>query len=411
MIQSLKVGRTGAASLLFGLLLVCGCTPDPYPDDLKYPPRKDLLVQAYTEKDIPAPEPLGQLDSFVAALKTKKGADTVDPADLPSEPRGELREALDEAFGTPARPAAEGVDEEVAAALKLEPEAMARGSVLYRRHCVHCHGLTGDGRGPTAPWVHPHPRDYRRGVFKFASTRAGLDPNSVAEPYGNRAGRDDLLRTLREGVEGTSMPNFRILADQELEDLVSYVIHLSLRGEVEFRVLAALSQQEKEDPSSSLDVARSFRTALRSAANNWGNAQKPDARITPKDYPYANASEEEVRLSVRRGFDVFRNAKEGACLGCHTDYGRNAGFLYDAWGTLTRPVNLTTGVYRGGRRPVDIYYRIQGGILASNMPTANTDVTGNPQKIWDLVNFVKALPYPAMLPDDVRDQVYGPGRR
>ena len=41
----------------------------------------------------------------------------------------------------------------------------------------------------------------------------------------------------------------------------------------------------------------------------------------------------------------------------------------------------------GGRRPEDIYARIYGGILGSNMPSPeNRDK--EPNQIWDLVHFV-----------------------
>jgi hypothetical protein len=30
------------------------------------------------------------------------------------------------------------------------------------------------------------------------------------------------------------------------------------------------------------------------------------------------------------------------------------------------------------------------------------------KKIWDIVHFVQALPYPAMLPADLRQKIYGP---
>ena len=43
--------------------------------------------------------------------------------------------------------------------------AQQRG--LYRQHCVHCHGITGDGAGPTAQFLMPYPRDFRTGEFKF----------------------------------------------------------------------------------------------------------------------------------------------------------------------------------------------------------------------------------------------------
>ena len=32
---------------------------------------------------------------------------------------------------------------------------------LYRQHCAHCHGVTGDGAGATAAFLNPYPRDYR----------------------------------------------------------------------------------------------------------------------------------------------------------------------------------------------------------------------------------------------------------
>src|SRR5262249_7686320 len=93
---------------------------------------------------------------------------------------------------------------------------------------------------------------------------------------------------------------------------------------------------------------------------------------------------------------------------CHLDYGRQVPFRYDAWGTLVRPANLTTGVYRGGRRPIDLYWRIKLGIPPSQMPSADLkrDEAKGTDENWDLVNFVPALPYPQMLPEDVRKRIY-----
>ena len=71
------------------------------------------------------------------------------------------------------------------------------GYALYRRNCLHCHGVSGAGDGPTAPFLYPTPRDYRRGIFKFTST-----------PYMKPPHRDDLRRTIKNGLHGTSMPSF-----------------------------------------------------------------------------------------------------------------------------------------------------------------------------------------------------------
>jgi hypothetical protein len=61
---------------------------------------------------------------------------------------------------------------------------------------------------------------------------------------------------------------------------------------------------------------------------------------------------------------------------------------------------LTLGVYRGGRRPIDLYRRIYSGVNGSNMaPLVVLDGESEKdrqQRIWDLVNFVQVLPYRAM---------------
>src|ERR1019366_520645 len=164
-----------------------------------------------------------------------EGMDRVlrDPMQIPEAQRKELEAVLEILFGTPARPTVNakeaGIDEQAIVELKLDDATLAMGSTRYRVHCLHCHGVPGDGRGPTARWVNPHPRDFRAGLFKFQS----VDQTTSAKP----PARADLLRTLRQGVEATAMPSFGILKDDELEALASYVTHLRLRGNVEATLL------------------------------------------------------------------------------------------------------------------------------------------------------------------------------
>ena len=56
-----------------------------------------------------------------------------------------------------------------------------------------------------------------------------------------------------------------------------------------------------------------------------------------------------------------------------------------------RPANLNRGVYKGGRRPIDLYWRIAKGINGAKMPAHYPTI--EPERIWDLVNFVLELPY------------------
>ena len=108
-----------------------------------------------------------------------------------------------------------------------EKKHISGGYSLYRKHCLHCHGVTGDGAGPTADYLYPRPRDYRKGLYKFTSTTAGAKPT-----------RDDLWRTINYGLHGTSMPGFEALMSQsEIQQIIDYLIFLSIRGETE--ILAA----------------------------------------------------------------------------------------------------------------------------------------------------------------------------
>ena len=95
-------------------------------------------------------------------------------------------------------------------------DASGRQRGLYRQHCVHCHGINGDGAGPTASFLTPYPRDYRKGIYKFKSTQRGNRPTTA-----------DLERTLRQGIPGTAMPSFLLLPSDEIEALVEYVKYLS----------------------------------------------------------------------------------------------------------------------------------------------------------------------------------------
>jgi mono/diheme cytochrome c family protein len=463
------------------LLPLAGCS-DNYAEDLRYPARTDLLVKEVPKnKDPDHFDSPGDLNEWMAGLKAK-GAKVYDPANLDPGQRAELETALGKMFGTPAHPTvkADNLEEDAAATLKeavaslqLDDKTLgepnAGGSYLFRRHCLHCHGLTGNGRGPTGAWVNPHPRDYRRGIFKFTSS---------GQSFGTRKPRRaDLVRTISQGIEGTSMPafgaqsnsQFGVLAEEDIDKLVSYVIHLSLRGQVEYETMdAILSQQSKPREKVDLDgtVTEYARDRLTTLLGYWteadNNVIKPEGG--------KELTGDELQASIKRGYELFVKPGEASCIGCHKDFGRQDNLKYDDWGTIVRPMDLTLGVYRGGRRPIDLYWRIHSGVNGANMPAfyesvkptdqqlenlSNAKLAGlnkedrekadllqkyldqlnlSPQeraavkasfhtlpapkqteieervaalRLWDIVNFVKASPYPGMLPKDVRQTIYG----
>ena len=160
---------------------------------------------------------------------------------------GDIERVVTQYFGTPSEPTvAESEGVALDSLFQLSNLQMAAGSVrraadgtthgLYRRHCVQCHGLTGDGVGSSARVLDPYPRDYRRGIFKYKRTPSTLPPLN-----------EDLHAVLDRGVPGTAMPSFRRLPESEKTALVQYVRYLSIRGLFERAVMTEVAVELDDD--------------------------------------------------------------------------------------------------------------------------------------------------------------------
>jgi mono/diheme cytochrome c family protein len=399
--------------------------------------------------------------------------------EISPEYQQEIANVLAAMFGTPDSPYAlpeSGLNQQqlslAAGAAWSDKEGVERG--LYRKHCVHCHGINGDGRGPTARFLNPYPRDYRQGVFKFKTTFNPAKPTD-----------DDLRRVLNNGVPGTSMPSFSLLSESELDALVEYVKYLSIRGEVETQLAAyvydELGEVEKEDengdpvvdedgnpvmerppfdPASNSEQADVVKEILASVLASWQEAA--DQVIDPAEdqLPSDDRTPEEIAASIAKGRELFYGTKAN-CFTCHGPTGLGDGQQndFDIWAkeqstfvtatndlaesierqqkeiarldregadttddearleelekqlALREPVahefypirnaiprNLRKGVYRGGRRKLDVYCRISAGIAGTPMPGVGASAPGaqgtlTDEEIWSIVDYVLNLPY------------------
>lgn len=288
---------------------------------------------------------------------------------------------------------------------------LKHGRMLYAEHCQHCHGVSGDGNGPTAQYLSPFPRDYRQGTFKFTSTGTTYRPR-----------RTDLARIIEDGIPGTYMPSFKLLKPEESTALVEYVMWLACRGEAELKRTRAFSadysqEAAKNDPQGVLasfadsfgQFATDFDDEATQIVEAWTTSNVPDALITPK----ANRTPSNPE-SIARGREIFKSAS-AKCATCHGEAGKGDGpqtlaiqndaitgkprdvpGLFDDWNHPIRPRDLTSGIYRGGRRPVDIYRRIFAGIKGT--PMTGFGATLSEPQIWDLVNYVLSIPFERRTP-------------
>ncbi len=240
---------------------------------------------------------------------------------------------------------------------------LKRGAEIYSRYCVQCHGINGDGNGVAATYLLPKPRNYQMGIFKFTSTT-----------YGSKPLREDLIRTVRRGIRGTSMPAFPLLPPKDLEAVVDYVQALTRRGELETKLAEQAEFDEQIDVGKVPDVVAEI-------ANRW------DAARGNVVYP-ATPMPTFKRSNVDQGKQAFLTI---GCAKCHGDDGRgmmasNVGT--DAWGNPTKAADLTSGMLRGGTEPLDIYRHIDSGINGTPMPSFRDTLKSQPATIWNLVSYV-----------------------
>lgn len=298
-------------------------------------------------------------------------------------------------------------------------EVLTHGRMLYAEHCQHCHGTAGDGKGPTAQYLNPRPRDYRKGIFKFTSTKENI-----------RAHRGDLGRIIEEGIPGTYMPSFKLLKPAESAAIVEYVLFLAMRGETEYQLHRLLESDYSEaaiatrvEGGETRDkILAEFVTRVKEGEideeatartdkmiGDWTTAQDPESAIVPKEKRYASDE-----ASIARGRELYLSNNLN-CVACHGESGLGDGIqtysitvdgetqkpnlepgLYDTWGNKLKPRNLRLGMFRGGRRPIDIYARIEAGIKGTPMPAFGAKLTE--QQKWDIVNYVLYLPHEPRTP-------------
>lgn len=275
---------------------------------------------------------------------------------------------------------------------------------LFRQHCAHCHGVSGDGAGPTAAFLNPFPRDYRQGLFKFKSTERNSKPTT-----------EDLKRILHQGIPGTAMPSFILLPNDEIEALVEYVKYLSVRGQTEINMAIDLFSNDEEIEPKKDAIVEGY---LQPVIDAWASAEQ---EVVNPPQRSGSQTPQDLRESIAKGRELFFK-KEAQCTKCHgptalgdgNDGGPEKDQLFDDWNKdkkaeelaywllpakqPLRPRNLRLGIYRGGLRPLDIFRRIQQGIPGTPMPAAGRDEknpTGplTPEEIWNLVDYVRSLPF------------------
>lgn len=225
------------------------------------------------------------------------------------------------------------------------PQARENGKLIYFKRCSFCHGLLGDGNGPTADFMDPRPRDFTIGTFKFRTTASGELPTD-----------EDLFRTISRGLAGTGMQAFDI--DK---------IKNGLTEEERWQVIYYIKTFSPEFSNKELDP--------------YKKVVKPSS----SKMPYS-------KESIEKGKAIFEKTK---CWECHGKGGRGDGVKEerkDDWGFPIRIRNVTQPwKIKAGSEPEDIFMRFTTGINGTPMPSFIDSL--KEEERWHLANFIKSLQY------------------
>lgn len=347
---------------------------------------------------------------------------------LTPEQLSSIDEVLTSNFGTPDEPSLPAAESKVLDLNSLKSAAghalgnQNKRSGLYRQHCAECHGITGDGLGPRALKLEPYPRDFRRGHFKYKSTPSDIKPK-----------HEDLKRILAQGIPGSAMPAFGMLPNSELDALVHYVKYLSIRGELERSLLFASIQLdgapvvravgESDKPEDKQERQKSLaevKESLDEIVARWSEAADRIFKVPPR------SGETDPGSAKKRGKALYTGSVAN-CWRCHglAGEGDPRSATYDHWtkefigngddqdlvrtfvaNGLPPPRKITAldlrkGIYRGGKRPEDLFLRIRNGIQGSQMPAViqKEELNSRPglttDDIWDLVDYVQSMSQPS----------------
>ncbi|HJT70328.1 MAG TPA: c-type cytochrome [Terriglobales bacterium] len=204
----------------------------------------------------------------------------------------------------------------------------------YRRYCVGCHGVLGDGEGENAMWLDPKPRNFTLATFKCRSTVSGTLPTD-----------EDLYDTIGRGLQSSNMPAWIPLSSQQRVDLVAYVKHFSER---------------------------------------W----KTEKAGTPIQIP----NEPEVTADrIKAGQALFQKLE---CWKCHGVEGRGNGPSADTLtDDLNRPIKPfdfhDQTKFKCGSTDSDLYRIFMTGLDGTPMPSFADNV--KPDEAWDLVFYLRTL--------------------
>ncbi len=226
----------------------------------------------------------------------------------------------------------------IQSAVRAEGDGLSFGRRVYVTHCAVCHGEKGDGQGSDAWKFSAPPRDFTKAEYKLRSTESGQLPMDA-----------DLIRSVAQGLPGTSMVPQDHLSEREIMAVVRYIKAFS-------------SEFSEEPPPQPLEIP-------------------PEPSRTPE--------------TLTRGRKAYL---KGECDTCHGPEGMGDG--PSAKDLSVKPADLTRRPLKSGPTPRDIFRTVYTGMDGTPMPSYFLVLDDD--EIWDMAHYIHSLGRSSVVTEDER---------
>jgi mono/diheme cytochrome c family protein len=254
----------------------------------------------------------------------------------------------------------------------VDPDAPVDAAELFSMACAICHGPNGEGDGPAAILMEPKPRAFV--VYDPTPEEEKAGKLKIESPFGfvssenGKPFKEDIAKTIRNGIPGTSMPSWSHFTDEQVDALADHVLGL---WKTSFEYVIRNPQGDKKPPKEKV-VEKILKVKT-----------KPKNQLV--DVPARPEVISEAARTRAHQFYVDNCAK------CHGESGRGDGSQLDdhvnAYGIPPR--DFSGGVFKGGSSGREIYTRIYAGIPHAGMPGFAGIL--KPDEHWALVDYVKSF--------------------
>lgn len=250
-------------------------------------------------------------------------------------------------------------DKVFAGGIHVSAGKLNAGEQIYKEYCMACHGVKGDGKGPSHKGMKVPPRDFTLGIYKFGQVASGDLPHDR-----------HFYDLLTHGLNGTAMLPWG-LSDGQMDAVVQYI-----------KTFAPKVWEGKDKELGEEIIA---------TKDPFGEAHKSAAIQKGKEVYHAVANCQSCHrayVSLEEYSSINKKVNNEAIDELDEDFYQTKQQETE-YGYMNVPPDFTWHRIRSAKTVEHLYIRLSAGVGGTAMPAWKDTITD--EEIWAVSYYVKSL--------------------